>query len=184
MNSIHEKAVVDSGAVVGDGTSIWHFAHVRSGATIGSDCILGHAVYVDEGVTIGDRCKIQNKVSIYNGVTIANDVFIGPHACFTNDLHPRAFNDEWKITSTVVERGASIGAQATIRCGITIGEFAMIGAGAVVTKDVPPFGLVLGVPGKISGSVCYCGRVVSTEKGTFDGISCKHDPHFDVSKFS
>ncbi len=179
----HETATVDEGAEIGEGTSIWHYSHVRGGSKIGAGCILGHCAYVDENVVIGDRVKIQNKVSIYNGVTIEDDVFIGPHVCFTNDLNPRAFNQDWKITPTKVEKGVSIGANSTIKCGITIGRYAMIGAGAVVTKNVPEFALVVGSPGRIVGQVCYCGEVInreySPEKVQID-VECSHDSNLNL----
>lgn len=184
----HPTATVDDGAIVGEGTSIWHYAHIRDGSTIGDDCNLGHASYVDAGVTIGDRVKIQNKVSIYQGVTIENDVFVGPHVCFTNDMHPRAFDPEWQITSTLVKRGASIGANATIRCGVTIGEFAMVAAGAVVTKDVPDFALVMGCPAKQVKTICYCGMDIESDfpvqKGKNNVPICPHNPNLDLSRFA
>jgi len=155
---IHPTAVVEDGAVIGDGTRIWHFAHIRSGARIGRNCNIGKDVYVDVGVEIGDNVKIQNGVSIYRGVRIEDDAFIGPHAVFTNDLYPRSFNRDWKIVPTLVKKGASIGANATIVCGVTIGEYAMVGAGSVVTRDVPPHGLVYGNPARLRGFVCFCGR--------------------------
>ncbi len=185
---VDPRAVVEDGAVIGEGSSIWHFSHVRSGAHIGSDCIIGHAVYIDEGVNVGSRVKIQNKVSIYQGVTVGDDVFVGPHVCFTNDMYPRAFNPDWEITKTVVERGVSIGANSTIRCGITIGEFAMIAAGSIVTKDVPAFALVVGSPGKVTGRVCYCGEVIESgfpvQKGNSDVPICTHNPDLDLSRFT
>ena len=156
----HETAIVDDGAKIGEGTKIWHFVHVRGGAKIGRDVIIGKGCYIDTGVVIGDRCKIQNLVSVYNGVIIEDEVFVGPHAVFTNDMMPRAVG-EWELVKTYVKKGASIGANATIVCGITIGEYAMIGAGAVVTKDVPPHALVVGVPAKIIGYVCECGEKVA-----------------------
>jgi len=155
---IHPTAVVEDGAVIGDGTRVWHFAHIRSGARIGRNCNIGKDVYIDVGVEIGDNVKIQNGVSIYRGVRIEDDAFIGPHAVFTNDLYPRSFNRDWKIVPTLVKKGASIGANATIVCGVTIGEYAMIGAGSVVTRDVPPHGLVYGNPARLRGFVCFCGR--------------------------
>lgn len=155
---VHSTAIVEDGAIIGEGTKIWHFAHIRSGAKIGKYCNIGKDVYVDVDVQIGDRVKIQNGVSIYRGVKIEDDVFVGPHVTFTNDLYPRSFNREWQIVPTLVKHGASIGANATIVCGITIGEYAMVGAGAVVTKDVPPHGLVLGNPARLKGFVCFCGR--------------------------
>jgi len=145
---IHQTALIEPGAVIGQGTRVWVNVQVRGEARVGEDCNLGKDVFVDEGVGIGDRCKIQNGVSIYRGVTIGDDVFVGPNACFTNDLVPRAFNSDWKIVATRVEEGASIGANATIICGVTIGEFAMVAAGAVVTRDVPPYTLVMGNPAR------------------------------------
>ena len=155
---IHPTAIVEEGAIIGEGTKIWHFVHIRSGAKIGRNCNIGKDVYIDVGVEIGDNVKIQNGVSIYRGVKIENEVFIGPYAVFTNDKYPRAFNRDWKVIPTVVKRGASIGANATIVCGVTIGEYAMVAAGAVVTKDVPSHGLVMGNPARLKGFVCYCGK--------------------------
>ncbi|MEM0368679.1 MAG: acyltransferase [Desulfurococcaceae archaeon] len=160
---VHPTAVVEEGVVIGEGTRIWHFAHVRSGARIGKNCNIGKDVYIDVDVEIGDNVKIQNGVSVYRGVKIENEAFIGPHVVFTNDLYPRSFSTDWQIIPTLVKRGASIGANATIVCGIVIGEYALIGAGAVVTKDVPPHGLVTGNPAKLRGFVCYCGRPLKDE---------------------
>lgn len=154
----HPTAVVES-EEVGEGTKIWHFAHIREGAKIGRNCNIGKCVYIDTRVEIGNNVKIQNFASIYRGVKIEDDVFIGPAVTFTNDLYPRAFIwGEEKIIPTLVKRGASIGANSTILCGILIGEYAMIGAGSVVTKNVPPFGLVYGNPAILKGFVCYCGK--------------------------
>jgi UDP-2-acetamido-3-amino-2,3-dideoxy-glucuronate N-acetyltransferase len=155
---IHPTASVHPKAVIGRGTRAWINVQVREDAQIGRDCILSKDVYVDHGVTIGDRCKIQNGVSIYHGVTIGDDVFVGPNACFTNDRVPRAFNSEWTVSPTLVSSGASIGANATIVCGIAIGEYAMIGAGAVVTRDVEPYSLVLGNPARVVGRVDKMGN--------------------------
>lgn len=156
---IHPTAVVEEGALIGDGTRVWHFAHVRADAKIGRNCNLGKSVFIDSGVTIGDNVKIQNFVSVYHGVTLEDDVFIGPSATFTNDLYPRAFIwSEDRVVPTRVCRGSSIGANATIICGLTIGEFAMIGAGSVVTVDVPAFALVYGSPAQLKGYVCRCGH--------------------------
>jgi len=166
----HSTAVIEEGAEIGDGTRIWHFAHIRKGAKIGKNCNIGKDVYIDVGVEIGDRVKIQNCVSIYRGVKIEDDVFIGPHVVFTNDLYPRAFIwGEDKIVSTLVKRGASIGANATVICGVTIGMYSMIGAGSVVTRDVPDFGLAFGNPAKLRGFVCYCGKKL--KNGKFVGRS-------------
>jgi UDP-2-acetamido-3-amino-2,3-dideoxy-glucuronate N-acetyltransferase len=155
--TIHKTATVDEGAVIGRGTKVWHYSHVRGSAVIGEDCILGHCAYIDADVKIGSRVKIGNKVSIYHGVTIEDEAFIGPHVVFTNDMRPRSVG-EWKVTPTLVRKGASIGSNSTIVCGHTIGEYAMVGAGSVVTKDVPPHALVYGNPARIRGFVCFCGE--------------------------
>jgi len=161
----HPTAEVSLGASIGDGTSIWHHAQVREGASIGKNCILGKGVYIDSGVNIGSNVKIQNYVSVYQGATIEDGVFIGPHVCFTNDLRPRAVNpdgslksaEDWAISKTLIRKGAALGANATILCGITIGVWAIAGAGSVVTHDVPDHGLVRGNPALLSGFVCRCG---------------------------
>lgn len=154
----HPTAVVES-SDIGDGTKIWHFAHVRQGSKIGKNCNVGKSVYVDTEARIGDNVKIQNFVSVYKGVVIEDDVFVGPSATFTNDLYPRAFVwDEEHVVPTLVRRGASIGANSTVICGVTIGEYAMVGAGSVVSRDVPPFSLVLGNPADVRNWICYCGR--------------------------
>lgn len=158
---IHPSAEVEDGAAVGPGTKIWHVAHVRSSARIGAGCNIGRNVYVDAGVVIGDQVKIQNNVSVYVGVTIDDEVFVGPSAVFTNDLNPRAQNPDWSITPTRVRRGASIGANATIVCGVEIGEYALVAAGAVVTRDVLPGQLVAGNPARPRGWVNKHGDVVS-----------------------
>ena len=145
---IHSSAHVSDGAKIGDGTKVWINVQIREGAVIGNECILSKDVYIDHGVTIGNRCKIQNSVSVYHGVSIADDVFVGPNVAFTNDKVPRAFNADWKITPTVLMNGASIGANSTLVCGITIGEYAMVAAGSVVTKDVAPYTLVMGNPAR------------------------------------
>jgi len=155
---VHPTAVVEEGAEIGEGTRIWHFAHVRSGAKIGKNCNIGKDVYVDQGAIIGSNVKIQNGVSVYKGVIIEDNVFIGPYAVFTNDKYPRAFSSDWEVVQTVVKEGASIGANATIVCGVIIGRYAMVAAGSVVAKDVPDHGLVTGNPARLVGFVCYCGR--------------------------
>ena len=162
---IHETAEVSSAADIGDGTSIWHQCQVREEARIGENCVLSKGVYVDAGVVLGDNVKIQNYVSVYHGVTIDDGVFCGPHCVFTNDKRPRAVNpdgslkaaDDWELSRTHVKTGASIGANAVIVCGVTVGSWAMIGAGAVVTRDVPDHGLVWGNPARLRGFVCHCG---------------------------
>lgn len=156
---VHPTAEVSEMTKIGKGTRIWHHAQIREFAEIGENCNIGKGVYIDKGVKIGNRVKIQNYVSVYCGVVIEDDVFIGPSATFTNDKYPRAWIwDESRLCRTLVKRGASIGANATIVCGITIGEYAMVAAGAVVTKDVPSHALVAGVPARIVGYVCECGN--------------------------
>jgi UDP-2-acetamido-3-amino-2,3-dideoxy-glucuronate N-acetyltransferase len=167
---IHESAYVDEGASVGAGTRVWHFCHVMPGAVIGERCSLGQNVVVMGGTRIGDNVKIQNNVSIYEGVELEDDVFCGPSMVFTNVMNPRSHVPrKHEYRRTLVRRGASIGANATIVCGVTIGAYAFVGAGAVVTKDVPAYALVVGVPGKIAGWVCECG--VSLDDGLVE-LSC------------
>lgn len=157
---IHPTAVVEADAVVGEGTAIWHHAHVRRNARLGRACTLGKNVFVDEGVLVGDNVKIQNNVSLYRGVELASEVFVGPSVAFTNDLRPRSAGD-WQPCPTVIHHGASIGANATVVCGIEIGEHGMVGAGSVVTRTVLPHQLVAGNPARHHGWVCACGEVVS-----------------------
>lgn len=161
---IHNTADVSEAAIIGDRTKIWNLAQVREKAIIGTDCVISKNVYIDTEVIIGNNVKIQNNVNVYHGVIIEDDVFCGPSMTFTNDMFPRAFNNDWKITKTLVKRGASIGANATIICGITIGEYALIGSGTVVTKDVPDYALVVGNPGHIIGYVCKCGQKLNEDK--------------------
>lgn len=147
---IHPSAIVDEGAVIGAGTKIWHFTHVMSGATLGQHCNLGQNVFVANGVIIGNNVKIQNNVSLYTGVICEDDVFLGPSAVFTNVINPRsAVNRKADYKQTIIGKGASIGANTTLVCGNKIGQYAFIGAGAVVTKEVPDFALVIGNPGKV-----------------------------------
>ena len=163
--SVHETAIVEDGAIVGPGTHIWHRGHVRAGSRIGAECTLGFAVYVDTEVVVGDRCKVQNHVSLYRGVVLDHDVFVGPSVVFTNDLYPRACSLDWEVRTTFVRRGASIGANATIVCGIEVGEYAMVAAGAVVTADVPAYGLVVGTPARLRAWVCTCGVPLAPPDG-------------------
>ncbi len=155
---IHHTAEVSECAIIGADTKIWNQAQVREGAVIGEKCILSKNVYIDEGVHIGNRVKIQNNVNVYHGVTVEDDVFLGPSMTFTNDMFPRAFSKDWKVYETLVKEGASIGANATIVCGHIVGKFAMVGAGSVVTKDVPDYALVVGNPARQIGWVCKCGN--------------------------
>lgn len=164
----HHSADVSLKAKIGKKTKIWHHAHVREGAEIGMSCIIGKNVYIDFKVKIGNNVKIQNNVSIYHGITIEHGVFIGPHVCFTNDKIPRAINEngtpktgnDWSVAKTIVKKGASIGANSTILPGITIGSFAMVGAGSVVTKDVGSYELVYGNPARTHGKVDKSGKIV------------------------
>jgi UDP-2-acetamido-3-amino-2,3-dideoxy-glucuronate N-acetyltransferase len=157
---IHPTANVHGSAKIGSGTKVWINVQIREHAQIGDNCIISKDAYIDHAVVIGNDCKVQNSVSVYNGVSIGNRVFVGPNVAFTNDKIPRAFNTEWKITPTVVQDGASIGANATIVCGVTIGEYAMIAAGAVVTKNVPPYALVAGNPARQIATVDQAGNRV------------------------
>ncbi len=183
---VHDTAIVDEGAMIGNGTKIWHFSHVRASAEIGENVVIGNGVYIDAHVKIGSYSKIQNKVSVYDGVTIEEEVFVGPHAVFTNDMKPRA-QGEWKIVKTLVKKGASIGARAVIVCGTTIGSYSMIGAGSVVTKSVPAHALVFGNPARFQGVVCYCGEKIAGKEaengGTFTCPSCHRKVDYDPNKF-
>ena len=156
---IHESAYVDEGATIGAGTKIWHFCHIMPGAVIGNRCSLGQNVVVMNGTRIGDNCKIQNNVSVYEGVEMEDDVFCGPSMVFTNVINPRSHvSRKNEYRKTRVRRGSSIGANATVVCGITLGEYSFIGAGAVVTHDVEDYALMVGVPARRVGWVCQCGE--------------------------
>ena len=170
---IHDTAIVEPGATIGAGTSIWHHAHIRALATIGAGCVFGKNTYVDDHAVVGDRCKIQNNVSVYDGVTLEDDVFAGPSATFTNDFVPRAFNTDWKVTPTLVRTGASIGANATIVCGNVVGRYAMVAAGSTVTHDVADHQLVAGTPARHLGWVCACGEVISREIEPPENLVCR-----------
>lgn len=188
---IHNTADVSRDTKIGNGTRIWQHCQVREKAVIGQNCILSKGVYIDIGVKIGNNVKIQNGISVYQGVTIEDGVFCGPHCVFTNDKKPRSINpdgslkggDDWQISTTLVKKGASIGAHATIVCGITIGQWAMVGAGAVVTKSIPDYGLVIGNPARLYGFVCPCGaklpvsiiskkETISSDQKEFEKIFC------------
>ena len=169
---VHESAYVDEGAHIGEGTRIWHFCHVNGGAVIGEGCSLGQNVVVMNDVKIGNNVKIQNNVSIYDAVELEDDVFCGPSMVFTNVINPRSHvprKDEYK--RTLVRKGASIGANATIVCGVTLGQYCFVGAGAVVTSDVAPYALVVGVPAKRIGWMCECGERLA-DSGTGSCTSC------------
>jgi dTDP-4-amino-4,6-dideoxygalactose transaminase/acetyltransferase-like isoleucine patch superfamily enzyme len=187
LSSIHPTAEVEPGAIVAAGTSIWNESHVRRDAVIGNSCTLGKNVFIDQGVRIGDHVKIQNNVSVYKGVELDNGVFVGPSAVFTNDLFPRAASQEWRVVPTKIRRGASIGANATVICGVDVGEYAMIGAGAVVTKSVEAHQLVTGNPARHRGWVCFCGTVVSRDAVQPMNLTCvrcgdKNDARSEVQR--
>lgn len=169
----HPTADVSNEAHIGTQTQIWHQAQVREGVRIGSQCVVGKGVYIDFGVRIGNRVKIQNYASVFHGATVEDGVFIGPYACLTNDKLPRAITPDgrlkrdvdWEVGPILLKYGASIGAGATVLPGVTIGRFALVGAGALVTKDVPDYGLVVGTPARLVGYVCKCGRRLHREPG-------------------
>lgn len=167
---IHPTADVAADAQIGEGTRVWHQAQVREGARVGADCILGKGVYIGEGVVVGDRCKIENRASLFHGVTLEDGVFIGPHVVFANDRFPRAVNpddslktdEDWTVEPSLVRHGAAVGAGAIVLPGITVGPWAMVGAGSVVTANVPAQALVRGNPARVVGWVCVCGRPLRT----------------------
>lgn len=162
---VHESSYVDDGVSIGKGTKIWHFCHVQEGAVIGENCSFGQNVNISKNVHIGNYVKIQNNVSLYEGVELGDYVFCGPSMVFTNDLTPRAKYPKGQIgyKKTLLKEGVTVGANATIVCGHTLGEWCMIAAGAVVTKDIPPYALVAGVPAKQFGWVCECGQVLEKD---------------------
>jgi acetyltransferase-like isoleucine patch superfamily enzyme len=175
---IHPTADVSPAAEIGDGTAVWHQCQIREDVRIGENCILGKGIYVDFGVSIGSNVKIQNYVSIYHGVEIEDGVFVGPHVCFTNDNRPRAVNpdgtrkaaDDWDVGRVRIKYGAALGANSTILPKVTVGRWALVGAGAVVTKDVPDYGLVVGNPARLVGFVCPCGRPLQADRVAVDPV--------------
>jgi len=171
--TIHPTAIVDAGARLGEGTKVWHWVHVSAGARIGRNCVLGQNVFIANDVVIGDNVRIQNNVSVYDAVTLEDDVFCGPSMVFTNVYNPRSHvsrkND---YRRTLVKRGASIGANATIVCGFTLGEYAFIGAGAVVNSNVPAYALMVGVPAKRIGWMCQCGERLPAGKKVVQCAKC------------
>ncbi|HKR60582.1 MAG TPA: acyltransferase [Pyrinomonadaceae bacterium] len=169
---VHESSYVDEGAKIGAGTKIWHFCHVMPNSRIGEQCNIGQNVLVSSDVEIGRNVKIQNNVSLYTGVVIEDDVFLGPSMVFTNVMNPRSHvNRKNEYQKTLVKRGASIGANATVVCGTTIGEYSFVGAGSVVTRDVPAYALVHGNPARVRGWMCQCGIKLQFSRTDVDGIS-------------
>jgi UDP-2-acetamido-3-amino-2,3-dideoxy-glucuronate N-acetyltransferase len=170
---IHPTAIVDAGARIGRGTHIWHWVHVCGGAVIGEDCSFGQNVFIGNRVVIGNNVRVQNNVSIYDGVTLEDDVFCGPSMVFTNVINPRSHvSRKSEYRPTRVKRGATIGANATIVCGNTIGEYALVGAGSVVARDVLPYALVVGIPARRVGWVCRCGVSLSQHHGDVSCATC------------
>lgn len=173
---IHPTADVSERAEIGDGTSIWHQAQVREGAQLGENCVIGKGAYIDAGVQIGSNCKVQNYSCVYHGATLEDGVFVGPEVVFTNDKFPRAINPDgslkseadWEVGQTLVKYGAAIGSRSVIVTGVTIGRWALVAAGTVVTKDVPDHGLVMGTPSRQAGWVCMCARPLP------EGLVCNH----------
>jgi len=162
----HPTAVVDEPVVIGDRTQIWHFSHIMAGAKMGENCVIGQNVFIGSGALLGKNIKIQNNVSIYDGVILEDNVFCGPSMVFTNVFNPRSFISRKKeFRKTLAKKGATIGANATVVCGNTIGEYAFIGAGSVVTKDVPDYALVYGNPGRVRGWVCQCAEEIVFRSG-------------------
>jgi UDP-2-acetamido-3-amino-2,3-dideoxy-glucuronate N-acetyltransferase len=177
---IHPLAEVEEGAIIGDGSKVWALAQVRKGARVGNNCILGRNAFVDMGVIIGDNCKIQNNALLYDGVILEDGVFIGPAVATTNDKLPRAINpdgtlksaEDWIVSHTLIKYGAAVGAQSVIVTGITLGRFCLVGSGAVVTRDVPDFGMVLGHPARLAGYVCRCANRLVTVVNQPEAYTC------------
>jgi UDP-2-acetamido-3-amino-2,3-dideoxy-glucuronate N-acetyltransferase len=171
---IHPTAIVEDPVQIGPGTKVWHYSHVMAGARIGADCVLGQNVFVAATATVGDRVKIQNNVSLYDGVELEHDVFCGPSVVFTNVTHPRSFiSRRNQFEKTRVRRGATLGANATILCGLTIGSYAFVGAGAVVTRDVPDHALVVGTAARRTGWVCRCGKPLAHRRRQWMCMDCE-----------
>ena len=170
---IHEMAYVEDGATIGKDSRIWPFAHIRDGAVIGEDSNISKDCYVDDGGSVGDRCKIGNNVNVHAGITVGDEVFIGPGTVFTNDMFPRAVSPEWVMLETVVHRGVSIGANVAMGPGVTVGEYATIGIGSTVIRDVEAHELVVGNPARRLGWMCKCGRVASRDETRPADLRCE-----------
>ena len=189
---IHSTADVSTEAKIGPGTSVWNEAQIREGAVVGSDCVIGKGVYIDRDVVVGSRVKIQNRASLFRGLTVEDGVYIGPHVSFANDRHPRAVkpdgspmtDDDWEVEPTLVRAGASIGAGSIILPGLTIGRWAMVGAGAVVTRDVQDQALVIGNPARNAGYACTCGRTLKQDGDTWRCPACDATFQFESSTAS
>jgi UDP-2-acetamido-3-amino-2,3-dideoxy-glucuronate N-acetyltransferase len=172
---VHESAIVDDGANIGANTRVWHFVHVCAGAQIGDDCSLGQNVFVGNKVTIGNNVKVQNNVSVYDNVHLEDDVFCGPSMVFTNVYNPRSFIErKTEYRDTLVKRGATLGANCTIVCGVTVGEYSLVGAGAVINKDVKPFALMVGVPAKQIGWISKYGEQLDLPLKGDAVVTCSH----------
>ena len=175
---IHESAEISDEATIGERTRIWHQSQIREGVRIGKDCSIGKNVYIDKGVRIGDRVKIQNGVSIFQGVTIEDQVFIGPYATFTNDRFPRAMYENFKREETLLKKGSSVGANATIICGVTLSEYSMLGAGSTLTSSTLPYGLYVGSPARLKTFITPCGKKLELSEildGTVTFVSDEHE---------
>jgi len=186
---VHPTAEVSAQAKIGAGTKIWHQAQVRENAQIGKNCVLAKGSYVDFGVKLGNNVKVENGVSVFHGVTVEDDVILAPNATFTNDLYPRAFVGGFKVYPTLVKKGASIGANATIICGTTIGSYAMVAAGAVVTNNIPDYGLVMGNPARLKAFICRCGQRLAKTKRIKNQVvmkckACKKSMKVPVEDFN
>lgn len=173
---IHESSYVDEGCIIGKETKVWHFCHLMAKSTIGENCNIGQNVVISPDVKIGNNVKIQNNVSVYTGVICEDDVFLGPSCVFTNVINPRSYvNRKDEYRTTLIKKGASIGANATIICGNKIGSYALIGAGTVITKDVPDFAIIVGNPGEITGWICICGEKLVFKEGKAFCQVCKEE---------
>ena len=161
---VDPTAIIEKDVTLGKGTKVWHFVHIMENAKIGENCVIADFVYIGKDVIIGKGVKIENRATVYDGVTIDDNVFVGPHVTFTNDLYPRSFKQDWKKIQTSVKEGASIGAGTIIVCGITIGQYALIGAGSTITRDIPPNSLAFGNPARVRGFVCKCNKKLVLKK--------------------
>lgn len=180
---VHESSYIGTKAVIGEGTKIWQFCNILNDSEIGKNCLIGQNVFIENGVKIGNNVKIKNNISLYSGVECEDDVFLGPSCVFTNVLNPRSFIErKHEFRKTLIKRGATIGANVTIVCGNTVGEYALIGAGSVITKDVPAYALMIGNPAKLKGYVCQCGEKLQKEENIFSCKRCGEKYMFNEEK--